>query len=158
MKRAATKKATAGSKKTTKPSATAANDPFAGLWSLDGSLAEALRANKVRVTPAVYAAASMDTSLLQDGGHVRVVDGARVYSTSGGEDVATMRISGDVLITRFVAPLHSDELERARRFYRAVRGKPGWLEYRRPATKDPRPDLEADLGTVLGQATLERRS
>jgi hypothetical protein len=100
----------------------------------------------------------MDTSLLEEGGHVRVEDGARVYSTSLGEDVATMRISGDTLITQFSAPVKSEAFAAVQRFYRSVPGKPGWLEYRRPATRDPRPGLDADLGLILGGAKFERRT
>jgi hypothetical protein len=135
----------------------APRDPFGGYWSFDGSLAEVTRANKVKMTPAVYAAASMDTMLLEDGGHVRVDKDARVYTTSAKQDVATMRLSGDVLIVQFIAPRESDALARAKRFYKAVKGKPGWLEFRRPATRDPRPALDADLGAVVGQAVFERR-
>jgi hypothetical protein len=99
----------------------------------------------------------MDTCLLEPGGHVRVEDDARIYSTSAGEDIATMRLAGDTLVVQFIAPQVTVDLDLARAFYQPVPGKPGWLEYRRPATRDPRPSLEARVGGIVGRASHERR-
>jgi hypothetical protein len=43
-----------------------------------------------------------------------------------------------------------------KRFYVASPARRGWLRYRRPATRAPGPDLEANLGAVLGAAAWER--
>jgi hypothetical protein len=116
-----------------------------------------MRAGGFKVTPEAYAAASMDTCLQDDGVEIRLVDGARVYAHRG-KDFATLALDGKTLILRFVAPKQTDDLARVARFYGPVPGRAGWLEYRRPAARDPRPDLEADVGSVLGQATFERRN
>jgi hypothetical protein len=134
------------------PAEQAASDP----WELDGRLAEAMRASGVKMTPERFAAASTDTCLQDDGVHVVVVNGARVYSTRGAE-FATLAITEGVLVLRFAAPRDRGVLLNVEHHYRPVKGRPGWLEYRRPATRTPRPDLEANLGEVLGQLQFERR-
>lgn len=133
----------------------AAVDPFGGLWTFDGPLAEEVRVCKLKLSPAAYCAISHDTCLHGDDTHVRVEKGARIYRGGDGEDYATLRVDDAVVVLTFVAPI---ETEHDPRFYRAVRGKPEWLEFRRPATRDPRPDLEADVGALLGAAAYERRT
>jgi hypothetical protein len=127
------------------------------LWTNTGPLAEAMRAGGFKITPEAFAAASMDTCLQDDGVEVRIVDGARVYSDLGKE-FATLALDGTTLILRFAAPKKKDDLARVERFYRPVAGRPGWLEFRRPATRDPRPNLEAAVGTLLGQAAFDRNT
>jgi len=71
---------------------------------------------------------------------------------------ATSPLDVGTLVLRFVAPKKKDQLSGVERFYRPVAGQPAWLEYRRPATRDPRPALEAQLGFLLGQAAFERKA
>lgn len=126
------------------------------LWTHDGALADAMRAAKLKMTPEAFAAASMDTCLQGDEVSVRVVDGIRTYSERG-DAFATLAIAGKELVLCFAAPKNWDELSKVERFYQPLVDKRGWLEYRRPATRDPKPDLEADVGSILGRAAFERR-
>lgn len=126
------------------------------LWSHPGELAAAMRAAKVKMTPAAYAAASMDTTLQVLGDvRVRLEGDTRVYS-QGDADIATLRLEGDALVLQFAAPDPMEPFADVAHHYTALE-RPGWLELRRPATRDPRPGLEAKVGAVLGRASLERR-
>jgi hypothetical protein len=87
----------------------------------------------------------------------------RVYS-AGGADFATLELEGDELVVEFQAPSNLDHAIEGPRtlrdflsHYEPVRGRPGWLRFRRPATRDPRPDLDARVGPMLGQAARQRR-
>jgi len=114
-----------------------------------------MRAGGFKVTREAWAAASMDTCLQDDDVVVRLVDGVRVYFERGKE-IATLALDGATLVLRFSAPKSKDALAGVERFYRPVPGRPGWLEFRRPATRDPRPGLEAGIGRILGTAAFER--
>lgn len=124
------------------------------LWTHEGRLAEAMRTPEYKMTPRGYVAASMDGILHADDTSVRVVDGVRIYSAAKG-DFATLAFDGEEMVVRFVAPKTIPE-EHAR-FYEPVNGKPGWVEYRRPARRDPKPDLIAGLGGIVGAAAFERQ-
>lgn len=123
------------------------------LWTHLGPLAEAMRAAPVRMTPAAYCAASMDTCLQDDGTVVTLDRDARVYA-AGKAPYARMWLDGDTLVLRFQAPKDKTDVDMA--YFKPATPK-GWLEYRRPATRDPKPDLAANIGSVLGQASFERR-
>ena len=107
-----------------------------------------------RLTPAEYCWVAKDNSL---GAHAQARDaeGWRVYAEQG-RDVAAMTILGDELVLDFAPPVATDELAKGKRWYTASPTRPGWLRYRRPATRNPGPDLEANLGGVLGTASRER--
>jgi hypothetical protein len=132
------------------------SDGLVELWALDGSIAEAIRADpRYKVTPASGAVASMDTLLRDDGCKVAVEDGARVYF-DGGVAYASMRLDGATLVVDFAPPRAMAEYAAVMGHYEALAARPGWLRYRRPATRDPKPDLAAKLGSMIGQAMFER--
>jgi hypothetical protein len=85
----------------------------------------------------------------------RDVRGKRIY-VEGGREVAVLALAGEELITDFEPPRALDEYAGVMHFYAACPGRPGWLRFRRPATRDPRPSLEANLGSMLGRAAYER--
>jgi hypothetical protein len=112
-------------------------------------------------TPANYALLSTDTMLSLDGEVMRE-EGARFIYAKDGVDVSAMELVGDELVIDFLAPtdLESDAgfgktLRDFLSYYEPIRR--GWLRYREPARRDPRPALEANLEMMLGQATFERR-
>ncbi|MCB9597558.1 MAG: hypothetical protein H6719_32870 [Sandaracinaceae bacterium] len=123
------------------------------LWSHPGELASAMRGCKM--TPKAFAAASADTLLQREGVTVELVDGVRVYSERGIE-IGTLALDGDTLVLRFAAPDERPDWEQVEHCYEAVADRPGWLEFRRPATRDPRPSLEARVGALVGRAAFER--
>jgi len=143
--------------KKTAPAISRAKPDAMQLWTHLGRLAEAMREGGFKMTPEAFAAASMDTCLQDEGVEVRIVDGIRVY-VEGGAEFANLALRGKTLILQFVAPKQGDDLVNVERFYRPVAGRSGWLEFQRPATRDPRPDLDANVGAILGQAAFERRS
>jgi hypothetical protein len=108
-----------------------------------------------RVTPAEVAWASLDTMLQMSSDTHRDEVAGRVYEQRGKE-IAVLRRAGSQLVLDFEAPQAMAEFERVRPLYEAVPGRTGWLRFRQPATNDPRPGLEADLGTMLGAADAER--
>jgi hypothetical protein len=94
-------------------------------------------------------------TMLGLGSEARDEKGWRVFAEKGA-DVAAMTMMGDELVVEFVPPRACEELDAKKRFYRDSRDREGWLQYRRPATRDPRPDLEANLGSIIGSASWER--
>jgi hypothetical protein len=68
-----------------------------------------------------------------------------------------MRLDGEDLEVDFRAPRELEEFEGVLRYYQRLKEPAGWLRIRRPATRDPRPWLEADFGSMLGTTTRELR-
>ena len=136
-----------------KPARSAKKQPVAdamSLWSQLGPLAEAMRAAKLKMTAEAFAGATHDTMLGGDGVTVRLDGAVRVYSI-GRDDYARMWIADGELVIQLVAPR---SMVLVGRHFKPVEPM-GWIEYRRPATRDPKPDLEANLGTVIGTARRE---
>jgi hypothetical protein len=107
-----------------------------------------------RLTPAQYCWASNDT-MLASRAEARDEGGWRIYREKGA-DVAAMTMLGEDLVLDFAPPRAMDEFAEVKRFYGSSPERKGWLRFRRPATHDPRPDLEAHLGSMLGTAYRER--
>jgi hypothetical protein len=114
-------------------------------------------------TPANWALLSQHTMMSLDDEVMREERGRFIYSKDG-VDVSSMHLDDDELVIDFLAPtdLESDAgfgktLRDFLSFYKPVKGRPGWLRFRQPATRDPRPALEAHLGMMTGQAVFERR-
>lgn len=117
-------------------------------------------------SPASYAILAMNTGLSIHGAQVRR-DGAKWIYAERGADVASMELVGAELVVEFLEPANLDVVidnrtgARLRDFlhhFEQIRGRPGWRRYRRPATRDPRPDLESRVGPMIGQAALQRRA
>lgn len=109
-----------------------------------------------RLSPAEYCWAAKDTMLSMLGRTtVRDESGWRVYADAG-VDVAAMTLLGSELVLDFAPPRTYERMERVRPRYAESPSRPGWLRFRQPATRDPRPGLEAELGAMLGRAARER--
>ena len=114
-------------------------------------------ATKPVMTGARCAFVSMETTLsLGSTGSREEGEWRRVYS-EGGTDVAVMERVGETLIVDFLPPADATEFAAVMQHYKKTPGKKGWLRFERPATRDPRPALEAGLGGMLGAASHQRR-
>jgi hypothetical protein len=83
-------------------------------------------------------------------------EGRRTY-VEGGAEVAVLALVGEELVLDFLPPPPSPELTKVAAHYTPTPGRTGWLQYRRDATRDPRSDLAAKIGTLLGRARAGRK-
>jgi hypothetical protein len=107
------------------------------------------------MSPAEYAWAAQNAMLQDDSDQVRDSSDSRVYIQRGRE-FAVLTRKGQELILDFEPPAAMERFEHVKRFYSKTPGRPGWLRFKRPANRDPSPDLEADLGSLLNRAEYER--
>lgn len=113
---------------------------------------------KSKLTPgARFAFAATTTTLTICSTSAREEGGRRIFS-EGGAEVAVMELVGERLIVDFLPPADTSAFAKVLRHYGKAPGRPGWLRFERPATRDPGPGLEADFGSLLGAAASQRRN
>jgi len=93
--------------------------------------------------------------MLVGGAQSRDENGWRIY-TEKEQDVAAMTMIGEELVIELVPPRDLRQFDKVKKFYTWSSERSGWLRYTRPATRDPKPDLAADLGSMLGAASWDR--
>jgi hypothetical protein len=72
-----------------------------------------------------------------------------------GVDYASLRFDGGDLEIRFRKPSVLDDWERRKAHFREDRTRSGWLIWRTPIKRDPRPWLDAGIGSTIGRTVLE---
>ncbi len=61
---------------------------------------------------------------------------------------AAFTLEGDEVVFRFPRPSDPTALDGVEKFYRPLKTPVNWLEYRRPLSRDPRPDLQAGFSMI----------
>jgi hypothetical protein len=102
-----------------------------------------------------YALASTRTTLGGDG-VTEEEDGGFTRFSVGKEPFATLAVEGNDLVVTFRKPKDLDSRLQSKLAYYEELSKPrGWLEWRTPISRDPRPELEADFGSMIGRTLFE---
>ncbi|MGB4775743.1 MAG: Imm21 family immunity protein [Daejeonella sp.] len=104
---------------------------------------------------AKYALTSERTSLGEGREGVTVTEeGDWLKFSLQGICYALLMITDHELVLRFRKANKLDDLEKKLIYYKETSVK-GWLEWRTPISRDPRPSLEAGLGNMTGQIKYE---
>lgn len=81
--------------------------------------------------------------------------GDMTVSYYSGLPLAAYWIEGEEIVFRFPRPDDDSKREGVERYYRVLSTPKGWLEYRRPLSRDPKPNLVAKLADVKGTSFFE---
>jgi hypothetical protein len=87
---------------------------------------------------------------LDDARFTTVEEGDAATFLFSGEPYAQVRLDGDQLEVDVRSPQELGPFEKVLRHYQRLSAPAGWLRLRCPATRDPRPWLDADFGGLLG--------
>jgi len=84
---------------------------------------------------------------------VEEADGVAEFACRG-VPYATLRVEDNEVVVTLRKPLTPAELEPKLKLYRKA-ARSGWLEWRTSVSRDPKPWLEADVGSMIGQTQYE---
>ena len=73
-------------------------------------------------------------------------------SSYAGAAFAAYWLTESEIVFRFRRPIDDTERASCAEFYSELTSPKDWLEYRRPLSRDPKPDLESKLAQVMGKA------
>ncbi len=64
-------------------------------------------------------------------------------------------LEGEQIVFRFRRPKFDDLRKKHAKYFIELKTPVNWLEYRRPLSRDPRPDLQSAMGAITGKARHE---